>query len=321
MAASFQTRRNPIVSTFPSRHRRVRMIARMTIMGAALLVAAVPVQAFAWGDEGHEVVAAIARLYLTPEVRQTVDAMLASDTDELTAHDMLVESTWADQWRSHGHRETASWHFVDIELTSPDLKAACFGYPAPGQPASSGPEQDCVVDKVREFEAELSNPATAAPERLLALKYLLHFVGDMHQPLHSSDNHDKGGNCVRIALGDQPTSDQHTGNLHSYWDSAVVEALGTDPETLGETLRARITPAEKTQWEAGDPASWAMETFEVARTAAYTVGSPSGCDSDTAPITLPAGYAATARAAAAIQLERAGVRLALVLNRSLAAVK
>ena len=65
-------------------------------------------------------------------------------------------------------------------------------------PASAGSAQDCVVDKIDEFEAELASPSTAPAERLLALKYLLHFIGDLHQPLHASDNEDRGGNCVRI---------------------------------------------------------------------------------------------------------------------------
>lgn len=286
-----------------------------TCLLALLAAAALPVPAFAWGFEGHEVVAAIARAYLTPDVRGKVDAILATDTDTLTAPDMLSRATWADAWRSHGHPETGTWHFVDIELDKPDLKAACFGYAPQPQPASTGPAPDCVVDKVDAFAAELGRPSTPAPERLLALKYVLHFVGDMHQPLHSSDNHDKGGNCVRIALGGQ-----RTGNLHSYWDTAVVEEQGADPQALADQLRSRITAADKASWERGTSRDWATEAFGVARTVAYTVGSPPGCTADASPITLPAGYDEKAKAAAALQLERAGVRLALVLDRALATV-
>ena len=283
----------------------------------ALLAAAVALTvsgpAHAWGYEGHEIVALIARAELTPAVRAKVDALLAQDQDPLTAHDMAAEATWADAYRSAGHRETAQWHFVDLELDGPDLHAACFGEPAPAQPASAGPAQDCVVDKVREFVAELASPATAQPERLLALKYLLHFVGDLHQPLHASDNHDRGGNCVPVSLGGSRTV-----NLHAYWDTVVVQALGSDPATVAATLDARITPAQRAAWQQGDPAAWATDSNQVARSTAYTVGSPPGCQSDAAPIALPTGYDATAQAVAALQLEKAGVRLAMVLNTALA---
>ena len=289
----------------------MRPIVAMLVAIAAL----VPAPAEAWGNEGHETVALIARSYLTPDVRAKVDALLASDPDALTAPDMGSRATWADAWRGAGHRETASWHFVDIELAAPDLHSACFGFPAPANPASAGPAQDCVVDKVREFSAELASSATPQSERVLALKYLLHFVGDLHQPLHSSDNQDRGGNCVLLSLGGARTV-----NLHAWWDTVVVGELGTDPVALAATLRARITPAQLTQWRTGDAGTWAQEAFGVARTTAYRVGSAPGCGTGAAPIPLPEGYDAAARAAAALQLERAGVRLAAVLNSALARV-
>ena len=138
-----------------------------------LLVAASmapPSPALAWGYEGHEIVADIARAELTLAVRAKVDALLATDTDPLTGHDMASEATWAAAYRGHGHRETAAWHFVDTEIDgSADQDAACFGHPAPDRAASAGPAQDCVVDKVREFAAELAAPGTSPTERLLAL--------------------------------------------------------------------------------------------------------------------------------------------------------
>jgi hypothetical protein len=269
-----------------------------------------PVGACAWGFEGHEIVAAIARGYLTPQVREKVDQMLAADQDTLTPHDMLAEATWADRYRS-GHPETGDWHFVDIELDHPDLQSACFGFPA-ANPASQGPAHDCIVNKVSEFTQELADPATAATERLLALKFLLHFVGDMHQPLHDSDNHDKGGNCVLVSLGGPRAV-----NFHRYWDTTVVQGLGEDPQAAADLLIRRITPENKTAWEKGEPQSWALEGFEIARKVAYTIGSKSGCAPDPSPLSLPPGYDQTARDTAAVQLEKAGVRLAAVLNGAL----
>src|ERR1700744_3949932 len=123
--------------------------------------------------------AAIPPDYLRPTGRGRIDQRLATDPDTLTPHDMLAESTWADRYRS-GHPETGDWHFVDIELDHPDLQSACFGFPAAGPVASQGPAHDCIVNKVSEFTRELADPATSPAERLLALKFVLHFVGDMH---------------------------------------------------------------------------------------------------------------------------------------------
>lgn len=287
-------------------------LKRALALVAAICAVSFPASASAWGYEGHKIVAALARGYLTPKVRGKVDEILAADPDTLTAHDMLEESVWADRYRSD-HRETSEWHYVGIELDHPDLKGACFGFPT-AEPvvASRGPAEDCVVNKVSEFTKELADPATPATERLLALKFLLHFVGDMHQPLHDADNHDKGGNCVLVSL-----SGPRQVNLHSYWDTTVVQGLGEDPQVIAQMLAHRITPRSKAAWEKGDPQAWALEGFHVAQTAAYKIGTKPGCTSDPSPVSLPPGYDETARETVTIQLEKAGVRLAAVLNRVL----
>ena len=269
--------------------------------------------AHAWGNEGHEIIATIARDQLTPGVRAKVDALLAADTDTLTAHDMASEATWADAYRGAGHRETAAWHFVDDEIDhAPDLKTACFDFPAPDQPPSSGPAADCITDKIEEFRDELASPGTAPAERLLALKYLLHFIGDVHQPLHASDNHDRGGNCIHVSLGGPRTT-----NLHAFWDTGVIQRMGADPQSIAGRLEAQITPAQRQAWASGDSKAWALDSYGVAIAAAYTLNTPPGCASDTAAVNLPSDYQSKAQMAAELQLEKAGVRLAWVLNRAL----
>lgn len=273
----------------------------------------VPNASWAWGYKGHQIIAQIAGASLTPRVRARVDEILAADPDPLTTHDMSAEATWADAFRGAGHKETASWHFVDQELEAPNLQAACFGFPAsPAGRASAGPADDCLVDKLEEFAKELGAADTAPAERLLALKYVLHFVGDIHQPLHAADNHDRGGNCAPIGLGGPRTT-----NLHAFWDTGVFAPLGDDASAIAARLAAEITPAQRTAWAAGTPRTWAQESFEVARTVTYAAGSAPGCDRDRAPIDLPTDYEAKAFAAAKVQLERAGIRLAMVLNASL----
>lgn len=283
------------------------------LISLALLAAAVisPSTALAWGREGHAVVAQIARGYLTPKAAAAVDALLAADTDALTSPDLGARASWADAWRKD-HRETTEWHFADVELDHPDLAGACFGFPASAAPASAGPAKDCVVGRIDAFEAELADPKTDPAERLLAFKFVLHFVGDLHQPLHAADNQDRGGNCVPLALGGPRTT-----NLHSYWDTVAVEAIEPDADKLAAKLAAQITPAERKAWEKGDAKTWAMESFAIAQSTVYTIGSKPGCASDTAPLALPEGYEVAAQAAVALQLKKAGVRLALELNRAL----
>ncbi len=282
---------------------------------AVILALANAGPAAAWGDLGHEVTGLIAYGRLTPKARTRVDALLAADTDPLTAPDFASRATWADKYRNH-HRETAAWHFVDIELGHPDLAAACFGFPAlgPGQSASAGPAQDCVVGKIDQFERELSSPATPQAERILALKFLMHFVGDVHQPLHASDHDDRGGNCIGLS----PSPDAHDNNLHAYWDTGVVEALGGSASAIAAKLNAQITPAQAAAWSRGDAGAWAMESFRLAMKDTYALPGRPTCG-DHGSVALSSAYQAQAQRDAAIQLERAAVRMAVILNRALGA--
>jgi len=289
--------------------RFVMILLALTIAGVAAVWTG---PALAWGDLGHEVIALIAYKHLTPAARAKVDALLASDPDTLTPPDFASRATWADKYRL-SHRETAAWHFVDIEIDRPDLAAACSGFPAsPPHAASQGPAQDCVVDKIDEFAAELRDPASPIPERLLALKFLIHFVGDMHQPLHAADHHDRGGNCVKL----EPSPDGDVTNLHAFWDVTTVKALGSSPRDIAAKLDAQITPADVKRWNAGTTREWAMESFRLGVRDAYKLRSRPTCGQIGA-ITLSPIYQATAEADATHQLSLAGIRLAYVLNVAL----
>ena len=113
---------------------------------------------------------------------------------------MASEAIWADHLReanpSGACERTSRWHFVDIEIGSPNIDQACFNHPVlpAGIWASEGPAKDCIIDKIMQFETELAQRTMPAPERLLALKFLFHFIGDLHQPLHAADESDRGGN-------------------------------------------------------------------------------------------------------------------------------
>jgi hypothetical protein len=283
------------------------------VAGTAIFFSATP--AYAWGDLGHEVVGLIASNYLDPAVRTKVNAVLAGDTTHLTANTMIdSEATWADKFRdsSSAHRtQTAKWHFVDLEIAAPNLTSACFGRPAlpAGALASNGPANDCVVDKIEELQAELLSSATTATELREALQFILHFVGDIHQPLHSSDDNDAGGNDKTVTAPGIASN-----SLHHYWDTEFVNLLGSSESAIAQSLIANITAAQRTQWSAGTADDWAMESFTIAQNHTYGL---LPAPTSTNHYTLPASYVTDAKSVVATQLSKAGVRLAFVLNNAL----
>jgi hypothetical protein len=285
------------------------------VLAAFLLLLSAAQPALAWGDEGHEIVGLIAAHYLDPAVKRQVNAILKADPDTLTAHTIDAAATWADKYResnAEARQRTRLWHFVDIELSAPDLGHACFDRPAlpAGTPATQGEAKDCVVDKIEQFSAELANPATDAAERTQALKFLLHLVGDLHQPLHAADDHDRGGNDKRVRSDLAPA-----GTLHHYWDTEFVEALGTNPHRVASNLIHRISGHDLQDWRRGNPADWALDSFQIAKTDIY--GKLPAPD-EKGSYHLPPEYVTMAEQDAAAQLSKAGVRLAYLLNQALA---
>jgi len=274
--------------------------------------------AFSWGDDGHKAIALVAEPCLTAEAKQAVESLLSLDTSNLTKHDIASEATWADRYRDQNNRQdhyqqTQHWHFTDIEIDHPDLTAACFGRrPLPdGVLASNGLAQACAVDKIMQFQVELASPRIDAEERLFALQFILHVVGDIHQPLHSSDNHDRGGNDVKVTV--DGFSHRPRDNLHAFWDTQFVDAIAMPPTELARQLRAMITPADAASWAVGTLDDWVMESFQVAKSDVY--GRPPLSSAQVQH--LDAAYVATAEMDVTVQLSRAGVRLANLLNSTL----
>ena len=293
-----------------------RGMSAFLVAGTAALL---PVTARAWGDEGHKIVALIAYNHLTKSVKAKVDQMLRDDSDTLTKPDIASRATWADKYRDSDRNSTKKrytltreWHFVDIELDHPDLAAACFGHPPSMTPASQGPAKACIADRIDAFAAELHQLGPGTPEQSIAFKFVLHLVGDIHQPLHAADHNDEGGNTVFVLFGKHVVGQK----LHSFWDREVVVQLGKDPTQVAAMLEKRLGP-KCGGWMKGTPAEWAQESFEVAKSVAYQLGEPT-VDKHIQPVyTLSSEYQSRAASAAAEQLEKAGCRLAMVLNRSL----
>ena len=297
----------------------LRSAATALLALAAVLPAS---RCLAWGETGHEIVALIAEHYLTPATRQRVAAVLASaaPTEPIPTPDIRSAASWADRYRDSDregaglrYRQTRRWHYVNLDLRKPDLERACFGHPPlkPGQLAARGPARACIVDKLEQFRREWLAPETPPAERLLALRFLLHFAGDLHQPLHASDNDDHGGNKIAVS---GPGNLRAT--LHSFWDTAVVRELGRDPDRIARRLVGRITPAQREQWQRGTAADWARESHAVAVADVYGKLPPAGAatDRNRTSYRLSDAYMDQAETVAALQLSRAGVRLARLLE-------
>ena len=278
---------------------------------------------FAWGDQGHKIIGVIAYSRLTPLVKKRVDALLAADKDDLTAADFVSRTTWADKYRESDrqttkirYEATRKWHFADIDIKTGDIDGACEHHPKlpRGTPASAGPANNCVIDKIEQFIVELRNPFIAKPEKILALKFLMHFIGDLHQPLHAADNNDRGGNDVAVLFAEDIPST----NLHFYWDNYIVERLGSDPWSIGAALSRKISTGTADAWSKGTPISWAKDSFRRAKTVVYNfAGLQEFADDRGAKgVRLDDAYENSALIAARQQLSKAGVRLAAVLNNT-----
>ncbi len=247
------------------------------VLGIALAGAALPAQrCLAWGPEVHRVVALLAQHLLQqsdPGVAAKVEAVVASDTEERRAKPTIAdEAVWPDELLARSEEArigTSGWHYVRLKFDNPDLAQACFGHPPLpiGYPASHGPENNCAVDKIAQFATELSDPATSAGERLLALRYVLNLVADIHDPLYMIDHGDDGGRCVAVRVGDAKTPVR----LLTYWQHTLaIEVVGRDLPRSVSRIGESIAPADAKRWAAGTPASWALETYQLAKAVTYS---------------------------------------------------
>ena len=169
---------------------------------------------------------------------------------------MAEISSWADDIRRE-RPYTSSWHYVDIPLA----KAAY-------DPTRDCRLGNCVVEKINSFAAVVGNPAAEPQARVEALKFLTHFVADEAQPLHAEDNADKGGNDIPVnGFG------VHA-NLHSIWDTAMVQADDPDAQSLADRLTRQITGDQVLEWGSRTPAEWATESHAIAISAYAMLGNP-----------------------------------------------
>ena len=246
----------------------------------------------------------IAANHLSPAAKRTVDSLLAPQT-------LGDIASWADDVRS-GFTQTGLWHYVNIppEAKQYDRDRDCPRQPGVAAGSRDDAWRDCIVDRIRYHEERLADTTLDRADRAIALKFLVHFVGDIHQPLHASAI-ERGGNgiLVRVFGSDTCGSDparRSPCNLHSAWDSAMVAHRALDDRSFAAVLERRIRDEGLLNRPPGTPADWAMESLVLSN----TIMLPQQGNVDEA-------YYAKHIGVIEQRLALAGTRLSQVLNRAL----
>ena len=261
-----------------------------------ILLISIAVPAFAWGPEGHQVVADIARSHLSAVAKLEVRELLGND-------DLAAVSTWPDEIKSE-RPETFGWHFVDIPRSSASFseKRDCYR-PEEKHPSSLQDHHNCVVDRISMFEQVLANRNASRQDRIEALKFLVHFVGDIHQPLHAIADA-RGGNDIHVTEFGSTQCGKFPCNLHSAWDIGLIEHAG-HPEKDYAAYLEKLTLRERLTGKAdGSPEDWANESFRLAKQVWLNDGS-----------SVDEAYYRANISIVDERLALAGLRLAKILNR------
>ncbi|HEY4085307.1 MAG TPA: S1/P1 nuclease [Bryobacteraceae bacterium] len=310
------------------------------IFALAILLAPAPL--FGWGCDGHRVVAFIARVHLTPATSQEVDRLLHASPVNVSSNRycpdppadlMAAVASWADDIRTA--RKNGAWHYIDIPRTV--TKRTKIGPWCPEiWPSASGKDATgCVVDAIEHFAKILADKSRNDADRAEALRYLIHFVGDIHQPLHAIDDSDQGGNCDPVHF----SGDTNATNLHSLWDTRLLTAemkknSYRDAAAFAAGLDVRFASLFETlsNRRVNDPEAWAWESDGIARRTVYGKlkpaiapepgGSNAACAERRKSVTalhivIDGAYAGKVQPVMDKQLARAGFRLARLLNATL----
>jgi S1/P1 Nuclease len=276
-----------------------------------------PFPAFSWWENGHRTVARIAAANLTPAARVRVARILnVPDNPGAIADALAVASTWADETKNETH--TGEWHYIDLTLqdSKSDILKRCE-------------KNNCVSARIRLFASQLSGHKTEGRwSELDALRFLVHFVGDVHQPMHAVSDADLGGNCERL---EPPIGDAK--NLHALWDGQIIEAMDASDRDLAENLQkyfSALDEARQKEFSGGDVDDWVWESHKLAQEDIYSklhipvepVRFPHNCGEAPSEITdfhpqIDTLYIDTMKPVVRDQLLKAGLRLARTLNESL----
>lgn len=218
--------------------------------------------------------------------------------DKYSDGDWAASCVWPDQVRNSTHRETYEYHFINVPKKSRRLDVSmekdCAAY-------------DCVHQAVARYASYLAAAETKKATKIEALKFIGHFVADLHQPLHVGYLEDRGGNSLKLRV----KGVRGIRSLHSIWDSVIPGQMDLANVSAVASLVAAIDPANKAKWRSLDFESAVQESFDLARSHAYTL--PNGQDV-VGDSTLPTSYINRAKPVVRAQLEKAAIRLANLLH-------
>ncbi len=259
---------------------------RVLLASALLILLVLPFGASAWSAFGHRLVAALAATELTPQAQRQVAWLLQGEEDPT----LPGIASWADQLRENDPdlgKRSAKWHYLNLPAGTCDY--------VPGRDCKNG---DCVVEAIRRQTSILRDRSRPRAERAQALKFVVHFIGDVHQPLHAGLGSDRGGNDVQVNL------DGNGLNLHSLWDRELLASRGLDEP--GYIRQLQRLPVDSIM--PGGPLTWARESCELrSQPGLYPLQSK-----------IDADYVSRWRPLAETRVRVAAHRLAHVLNEALA---
>ena len=271
---------------------------RVTALALCLLALAPPT--YAWGPKGHRIVAIVAEAHLTTAAKQAIQDLLDTETDPRVTS-LADAAIWPDLIK-RDRPETKPWHFVDILVSAPGAVNNKYDQ------ARDCADGECIVPKIAEFRATLKDPSASMTARLEALKFISHFIGDLHQPLHCADKHDRGGNDVDVKFFGKRM------NLHSLWDTGIIEHAGLDEQSFATELLESIDAEKIPTIQAGEVVDWTNASHALAKNHAYKL--PAGSLK-----LLGQNYYNSNADIVDTQLTKAGLRLARILNESFPAVR
>jgi hypothetical protein len=274
----------------------------LTAIALALLSTIAAVDA--WGPQGHRLVAKVSANHLSANARANVVRLLGTET-------LADVAVWADEYLA-GNNQTSYWHYVNIpgDATAYDRDRDCPRQPGVGPGSRLDVWRDCVIDRITYNEQRLADAKLDRADRAIALKFLVHFVGDLHQPFHALGV-ERGGNGIPVSVFGSSNcatnpADSFPCNLHMAWDLGLVARRGlTDEQYLAE-LEKLIRQRGWTVSNPGTPAEWAMQSLKLAREALVPAKTDIGAE-----------YYQKHIAIVDERLALGGLRLAALINRSL----
>ena len=315
----------------------MKMLRNILMLAVVALALAAAPQAWGWGCDGHETVALIAKAHLNPNALAMVNQILHDNPGhppQGPCHpaglDPIADaSTWADDIRGC-RTETAGWHFFDIPRFATQTNIDQFCDPAKG----------CVAKALHDQIAVLNDPAAVPGLKAEALRFIIHFAGDIHQPLHDTTNNDRGANCVPVKFFNtnvRVTGNTYEPNLHAVWDSDMIKNIssGQTVNQFAAALDLQFATQEAAWQAAGiDFDAWAWDAHQLAETFSYgklnknipiepTVVDIKTCADNNnvgkrmknLKEVVGANYQTAATPVIQEQLAKAGVRLAMILNQ------